>query len=307
MPSLTEYFGHTITNFGPLTTTFTAPSSCATETPGRVFFGNASNLSRQYGNPECLGGYVGNCIPSGSAYDDYVTSYWKSPMQAWYPYFSPGVVCPSGWSTVGTLARAENTGSFDEGGVFTQDPLAGYPTRVRPWIGPDEVWSNALKPSETVAYCCPSGWTGSIGGGCYTNLGPHESFSYESVCKAYFPPGGIVTVNTVEGTAVTLGVYSVAQVTEAYSTSTAAITDVMEEEAWGDWAVGSVYPAVVLVYQETDVAKAKEQGEDESEDKGEDKGDDDNAASTLSAARGIVPVLAVAVSVLAGAGLLMPW
>lgn len=155
MPSLTEFFGHTITNFGPLTTTFTAPSSCATETTDRVFFGNATNLAQQFGNPKCLGGYVGDCIPSGSAYDDYVTSYWERPIQAWYPYFSPGLVCPSGWSTVGTLALAENTGSVDAGGVFTQDLLAGYPTRVRPWVEPDEVWSNALKPSETVAYCCP--------------------------------------------------------------------------------------------------------------------------------------------------------
>lgn len=153
-----------------------------------------------------------------------------------------------------------------------------------------------------------SGWTGFIGGGCYTNLGPHESFSYKSVCRAFYPQDALVTVHTVESTPVTPGVYSAAPVTETFSTTISAIADVTKGEDWGnDWVVGSVYPAVVLVYQETDVAKAKEQGGDKGKDKGEDKGDNDNAASAFSAGRGIAPVLAVAVGMLAGAGLLMPW
>lgn len=99
-----------------------------------------------------------------------------------------------------------------------------------------------------------------------------------------------------------------APVTEKYTTTTVAIADVTgEEEIWGDWVVATAYPAVVLVYQETDIAKAKEQGGSEGEDKDDNKsGDDENAASTLSARR-IAPVLAVAVGMLAGAGLLMPW
>jgi hypothetical protein len=97
-------------------------------------------------------------------------------------------------------------------------------------------------------------------------------------------------------------------VTEKYTTTTVAIADVTgKEERWGDWVVATVYPAVVLVYQESDVAKAKEQGGSEGEDKDDNKsGDDENAASTLSA-RGIAPALAVAVGMLAGAGLLIPW
>lgn len=97
-------------------------------------------------------------------------------------------------------------------------------------------------------------------------------------------------------------------ITDEYSTRTVAIADVTgKEQFWGDWVVATVYPAVALVYQESDVAKAKEQGGIEGEDKDENKGaDDDNAASTLSA-RGIAPVLAVAVGMFAGAGFLMPW
>ncbi|KAI8717318.1 hypothetical protein NCS52_00807100 [Fusarium sp. LHS14.1] len=307
MPSLTEYFGHTITNFGPLTTTFTAPSSCATETTDRVFFANATNLAMQWGFPKCKGGYVGDCFPSGSAYDDYVTTYWERPIQQWYPYFSPGLVCPQGWSTVGTFALAGNTSSANADGVFTKDPHDGFPRRgVQPWLSPEELWSNALKPSETLVYCCPSGYTGVVGGSCNSALGPHEEFDYKSVCRAAYPLDALTTVYTVEGTPVTEGVFSVASVTDEFITMTAAITDV-EEEFWGDWVVATMYPAVVLVYQESDVAKAKEQGGNEGEDKDKNKSaDDDNAASALSA-RGIVPVLAVAVGLLAGAGLLMPW
>ncbi|RSL56258.1 hypothetical protein CEP53_006837 [Fusarium sp. AF-6] len=307
MPSLTEYFGYGITNFGPLTTTFTAPSSCATETTDRIYYANSSNLAIQFGNPKCQGGYVGDCFPSGSAYDDYVTSYWERPIHAKYPYFSPGLVCPHGWTTVGTFALAGNTSSIDATGVFTKDPFEGFSgTRAR--VGPNKIWSNALKPSETLAYCCPSGYTGVNGGACYSALGPHEDYDYKSVCRAFYPDDALTTVYTVEGTPVTQGVYSVAPVTEKYTTTTVAIADVTgKEEAWGDWVVATVYPAVALVYQETDVAKAKEQGGSEGEDKDDSKdGDDENAASALSA-RGVAPMLAVAVGMLAGAGLLMPW
>ncbi|KAM0433304.1 hypothetical protein ACHAPT_004180 [Fusarium lateritium] len=256
MPSLTEYFGHTITNFGPLTTTFTAPSSCAAQTTGRIMFANASNLAQHFGNPTCGGGYVGECIPSGSAYDDYVSTYWETPVHAWYPYHSPGLVCPSGWSTVGTFARTGNTSSVDASGVFTKDPLEGYPDRVRPWLGPDELWSNALKPSETLAQ--------------------HRRRQTR--------------------------IDSVVPITESYSSKTMVITEFLGTEELEDWVVGSIYPAVALVYQETDVAKAKEQG-----DESDDKDDDEEEDSKSSAARVIAPVLAVAFGMLAGVGLLIPW
>lgn len=99
-----------------------------------------------------------------------------------------------------------------------------------------------------------------------------------------------------------------APVTEEYTAMTVAIANATgREDAWGDWVVATVYPAVALVYQESDVAKAKEQGGSEGEDKDDNKSGDDENAASMSSARGIAPVLAVAVGMLAGAGLLMPW
>jgi hypothetical protein len=53
---------------------------------------------------------------------------------------------------------------------------------------------------------------------------------------------------------------------------------------------------VALVYQSSDLEKAKASGESE-----------ENAAAAPLSMRGMVPVVIVVVSMLAGAGLLAPW
>ena len=66
-----------------------------------------------------------------------------------------------------------------------------------------------------------------------------------------------------------------------------------EEE---DMAVATKVPAVALVYQSSDLEKAKATGESEK-----------NAATALLPVKGMIPVVTVVVSMLAGAGLLAPW
>jgi hypothetical protein len=74
--------------------------------------------------------------------------------QGFWQYFSPGVACPKGWTTAGTLAHGDKTGSVEKTGVFTQPPFP-FPTPVDYLMTPEEIWLNVLEPSETFAYCCP--------------------------------------------------------------------------------------------------------------------------------------------------------
>jgi hypothetical protein len=64
-------------------------------------------------------------------------------------YFSPGLICPSGWATAGIAARS-GTESPSLSGAFS---LAASGTR-RYGEGMRVIVS-ALAPSETAALCCP--------------------------------------------------------------------------------------------------------------------------------------------------------
>lgn len=61
-------------------------------------------------------------------------------------------------------------------------------------------------------------------------------------------------------------------------------------------AVATKVPAVALVHKASDLDKPKESGESEK-----------NAAAAPLSARGMMPMITVVVSILAGAGILAPW
>lgn len=154
MPSRTQYFGYDFTNIGPLTTTYEPPASCTTATTDHVYFANATSLEQAYGSVKCDGPEpVGKCYPSGATYDSLLSSYATYRDQGFWQYFSPGVVCPKGWTTAGTLAHGDKTDSVEKTGVFTQ-PYP-FPTPVNYIMKPEQIWLNVLEPSETLAYCCP--------------------------------------------------------------------------------------------------------------------------------------------------------
>ncbi|CAJ0543462.1 Ff.00g037630.m01.CDS01 [Fusarium sp. VM40] len=100
MPSRTQYFGYDFTNIGPLTTTYEPPASCTTATTDHIYFANATSLEQAYGSVKCDGPEpVGKCYPSGATYDSLLSSYATYRDQGFWQYFSPGVVCPKGWTT----------------------------------------------------------------------------------------------------------------------------------------------------------------------------------------------------------------
>ncbi|KAF5020052.1 hypothetical protein F66182_7933 [Fusarium sp. NRRL 66182] len=319
MPS-TEYFGYSITNLGPLTTTYTPPPSCITATADHIVYAiETLGAHIGLGAPTCESEPFEDCIPSGAEYDDLFATSYNMAGHGWRHYYSPGLHCPHGWTTAGVLAPGEETGSDDKGGFFTR--TNPDPTGIATPLMPDELWSRILGPSETVAYCCPSGWDASLMG-CLSFIEPVVSATHTGYCTERWlsetqPPW--VTVHTIEGTPVpgTAGVISHYSRTGEYSQGTAPISQFTAR--YDKATIARTLPIVPLVYQASDAEDTATQTATESdaesdeestgvaeEDSGESEGEG-NAASTLLKVGRISPVVAVLVGVLTGAGLLMPW
>lgn len=152
MPLTTEYFGCTITNLGPLTTTYTAPTECATATEN-IHFVNAKTpfVPAAWGYPSCVPGDYGKCIPSGDAYDKLAKEHASTLQQDFLPYYSPGLVCPKGWTTAGEYAK--DKGPPTEGMMLTTRPSN---TITQPLLlALTKIWTTVLEDSETLVFCCP--------------------------------------------------------------------------------------------------------------------------------------------------------
>ncbi|KAM0208552.1 hypothetical protein ACHAPA_009621 [Fusarium lateritium] len=309
MPSRTEFFGYGFSNLGPLTTTYEPPASCTTATTDRIYFANATSLELNYGAAKCDGDEpLGKCYPSGKTYDSLMSEHATYRDQGTWNYFSPGVACPKGWTTAGTLAHGDKTGSVEKTGVFTQPPFP-FPMRVNYLMTPEEIWLNALDPSETLAYCCPSGWDAGQWGGCFSSIEPLKSATYSDLCRVYAPASARIVVHTVEGSSVATPLVSYRSVTDL-TTTTIAISELKDSEptSYDDLAVVRQLPGVALVFKESDVKKAKDNGDEksgEAEESESAKADDDNGASTLNGGS-FVPLVAVLFSMLVGAGMLAP-
>lgn len=167
MPTTSVVGALTLTNVGPLTTTFTAPSSC--ETTDFLYGWKVFAVD----NPE-RGGYMavvgaggcgtggdqyeehGDCYPHGDKLDELAGETYA------FPYYSPANACPSGYQTVGVAAM--NDGSASLSGIFTPN-FDGYwespaPTTTASDRAPEFNWlanrlTSALGPQETIVACCP--------------------------------------------------------------------------------------------------------------------------------------------------------
>ncbi|KAJ6088460.1 hypothetical protein N7486_009721 [Penicillium sp. IBT 16267x] len=118
----------TSANFGPLTTTFTPPSDCFTE----QWIRHNTNSTVLAWGPTCEAakiGYASSCYPtgwSGSKSNDSNLN---------YKAFSPGLICPSGFTATFSASHIQATKSF---------LLSEYVTS----LGKDDV----------ATVCCPSGY-----------------------------------------------------------------------------------------------------------------------------------------------------
>ncbi|EWZ35843.1 hypothetical protein FOWG_03626 [Fusarium oxysporum f. sp. lycopersici MN25] len=309
MPTATEYFGISVTNIGPLTTTYTPPPACTRATTDHLVYALESSLIYGFGSPDCEIDPYGKCLPSGAAVDSFIKEYSHPKSgQGIHPFHSPGIHCPEGWTTAGLLAHGDKTGSAFRSGVFTTTATVNSSQPLQ--MGSDEWWLKVLEPSETLAWCCPSGWDSLPYGYCRSSIAPALSAGYNSACYEGFPESAFVTVHTVEGERVsdTDGLISLLP-SITYTTETVALT-----EQWSDpslvasMVIARQFPAIEMIYKSEDVKAAKNGSKDDADDDKDGKAkDNDNAASTLSKVGGVVSGVALMVGLLTGAGLLMPW
>lgn len=155
MPTATEFFGIAITNFGPLTTTYTPPPSCTTATTDHLIYAIENVTGPYHGAPSCEHNLVQDCIPDGSSYDtlaDKIVNPWA---YGFFNYHSPGIYCPKGWTTAAVLGHGDKTGSELRSGAFTNTQAPSSTFTGPSIIQPDKVWLSVLEPSETLAFCCP--------------------------------------------------------------------------------------------------------------------------------------------------------
>ncbi|XEU99834.1 hypothetical protein FSHL1_005121 [Fusarium sambucinum] len=306
MPTATEFFGFSAHNLGPLTTTYTAPSSCSTGTD-RLAFVNASDPVRAYGIPTCDVKPLGDCLPSGSSWES-VEGQTTEFVQGLYAYYSPGLVCPSGWRTVGSLAHD----SDDDEKALASGALATPKWDDQPGLRilhATEFWLGILEPSETLAYCCPSDYQADAFGLCISTLGPIESYTYSKMCITI--GNDFVPIKTWDGTTLTdHELVSMASGTEEPWTTLddrlLTVTEVKEH-----LAIATYVPAVPLVYKKSDLEKedddndSNDDDDDEDGNNDDDGNDDDNAASAATSLQGAVSALAMTLGLLAGAGMLL--
>ncbi|KAJ5547431.1 hypothetical protein N7494_005016 [Penicillium frequentans] len=156
MPSITTIDGYTFDNWGPVTTTFTPPASCATSTANIEIGLSWSNSAPYfiYGQQCSTIGYW-DCIPTGTESKAAITASTleSDPTNAFQAvYFSPGLFCPYGWATVGIAAREESTLS-GSGILSTVSPT--YDPYIPRFENPATLILELLDPRETVVMCCP--------------------------------------------------------------------------------------------------------------------------------------------------------
>ncbi|CAG7565167.1 unnamed protein product [Fusarium equiseti] len=324
MPTATEFFGLTITNFGPLTTTYTPPPSCTAGTTDHLLYAYSNATTILHGSPTCDRDPIGDCVPGGSSHDALTSKIIGAWNLGFLNYHSPGVHCPKGWTTAAVLENGDGAASEVKTGVFTEvetqfdaPSYTDYPSV----LGPNEIWPRLLEPSETLVYCCPSGWSPNVWGDCVTSIETLDPAKYTGICvRDYndtFPDWE--AVHTVEGEPVsnTAGVASAVPFTGTWTEELEKLTDFLEGDSYtSTLVVVKTLPAVALVHHLSDLeatafstadVKETETGGSDGEDKPEEVGENGSAASNLSKVAGLAPVVAVLVGLGTGIGLLAPW
>lgn len=170
MPS-TTYASNHLVNIGPLTTTFTAPSSCATALSSIIGIGARSEpWNGPLQRPDCEAILRSDCWPGGTSVDEELAYlYATTAFEPQNPilYYSPANICPSGWATVGSVAK-DADGSLETSWAFEEGITTSFasletgrlaqgrdPPYFIGWVPEHVNWAGALLPEETGIACCP--------------------------------------------------------------------------------------------------------------------------------------------------------
>lgn len=149
MPTITTFADYLVTNLGPVTTTFTAPASCYTGTD-RVIVIDPDQTDWHTRCDATFGYSIDPCSPLGTQSDAASTILTNPPAQL-LVYYSPGVACPSAWTTAGIAAKNTDGHLRSVSGVFdlTNRPKLYYD------IAAGVLYEQILAAGETVVACCP--------------------------------------------------------------------------------------------------------------------------------------------------------
>jgi hypothetical protein len=130
MPSTTSLSQFILANLGPLTTTWTAPASCATQT-NEVYLASTLFPAEGYYSSTCDTQLLGDCFPAGAQLDALWNASENAVVGGPLPYYSPGLFCPDTWTTAGIAVKDGNGKLVSSSGLFAPT-LYGFIT-----IGPD--------------------------------------------------------------------------------------------------------------------------------------------------------------------------
>ena len=136
----------TTTNFGPLTTVFTPPDDCSTAYVHAAgeglygFWGSSCEIDTKGSVPGSNPAPRATCVP-GNHGDYYAGA--DSAIFTSIPVYSPGLVCPAGWTSACSISRIKG----------------GAPPSTGRFVTPADyyIW-NQLREGETATACCPSSY-----------------------------------------------------------------------------------------------------------------------------------------------------
>jgi hypothetical protein len=157
MPSVTSLSQQLFRNVGPLTTTFTAPASCATQSA--VALAPTDQPLAAIWLDGCSIRSVGDCLPNGQTRDSIFASDLATYTADDFLYYSPGIACPQSWTTVGVAVK-DDKGSVSLTGIYapsaqvtiTPDATSPAAPAQNP---PPNIFVEGLDHGETAVACCP--------------------------------------------------------------------------------------------------------------------------------------------------------
>ncbi|CAK7242843.1 MAG: hypothetical protein STHCBS139747_004346 [Sporothrix thermara] len=268
MLTATVLDGYHLLNNGPLTTTFTAASSCTTA------FTVLAPVTQT--DPPVIAWYAdcsarvapGVCSPPGAPLSSFVSLVGTADprLDQLIIYYSPGYICPAGWTTAGLASR---TSGGDSETITAVEAVSGafdvtsyLPTLTGADFVPPvpAVLADALVPGETAMLCCPTSFTGS-GGACYSVI-PTSVYKPTAGCLPFYMES-VQThetgTYTIEGQTLTdalvvvtaTGPQAVTTTTTVFATPT--VTSGPDAVALSYVGV-LMYNAVLMVHQASDVA-----------------------------------------------------
>ncbi|KAJ4393322.1 hypothetical protein N0V93_002530 [Gnomoniopsis smithogilvyi] len=279
MPAATQVASWTLSNIGPVTTTFTPAPSCSG--PYNVEIGmyreafageNITSLvsSFELYGPPCTDAVapLANCIPSGSLVDSqrnaFTSTHSGAPNTHYrIDYYSPGLICPSGYSTVGHATKSTSGAVSSSGPAFVPENedfwLANNPLED---LAPNILLQNLFE-GESAVLCCPSNYTADVDGTCSSflpdypapsalclELIPGQDFDFSaSTTETLFG-----SVFTAAGGAFITGTVPDVSTTIKLTTETGSVEPGLAYAP--TWVAADVVDVLYLVYAPSDTAAA---------------------------------------------------